>query len=155
MHWYNDDAKVEAAMTHLVALAKARHVRINGPDEIEPVIDDVEDWMCLIGYPRRDIFAVRVVLQQAVANAVRHGNGNDPSKRVDVVYHVSPEQVLLEVQDQGPGFNPDEVPNPLALENRERRCGRGVFLMRIYSTWMSFSKRGNRVVLCRRRTGPQ
>jgi len=155
MHWYSDDAKAEAATMHLGTVSNARRVQIHSPEEMTPMLQHLEDWMCMLGYPRRDIFAMRVVLQQAVANAVRHGNGNDASKHVDVVYLVSPDEVLAEVQDQGPGFNPDEVPNPLALENRERRCGRGVFLMRIYSTWVSFNKLGNRVTLCRRRTGPQ
>ena len=155
MHWYSEDVRTEAAIMQLGAVARARHAQIHEPEEMNPLLRDLEKWMCLVGYPQRDIFAVRVILQQAVANAVRHGNGNDPAKHVDVVYVVSPDEVLAEVQDQGPGFSPDELPNPLALENRERRCGRGVFLMRIYSTWMSFNKRGNRVVLCRRRTGPQ
>ena len=155
MHWYSDDAKAEAATMQLGTVANARRVQIHRPDETTAMLQDLEDWMSTLGYPRRDIFAMRVVLQQAVANAVRHGNGNDPAKHVEVVYLVSPDEVLAEVQDQGPGFNPDEVPNPLALENRERRCGRGVFLMRIYSTWVSFNKLGNRVTLCRRRTGPQ
>jgi len=154
MHWYSDESKAAAATMHLGAVANARRVQIHKPDETHPVLNDLEDWMCLLGYPRRDIFAVRVVMQQALANAFRHGNGNDPAKPVEIVYLVSPDEVLAEVQDQGPGFNPDELPNPLALENRERRCGRGVFLMRIYSTWVSFNKQGNRVILCRRRTGP-
>ena len=155
MHWYSDDAKAEAATIQLETGAEARRVQIHRPDELTPMLQHLEDWMSLLGYPRRDIFAVRVVLQQAVANAVRHGNGNDPSKHVDIFYLVSPNEVLAEVHDQGPGFDPDEVPNPMMLENRERRCGRGVFLMRIYSTWVSFSKPGNRVILCRRRTGPR
>jgi anti-sigma regulatory factor (Ser/Thr protein kinase) len=155
MHWYSDDPKAEAAMMQLGTVADARRVQIHRPDEMAPTLQHLEDWMCRLGYPRRDIFAVRVVLMQAVANAVRHGNGNDPAKHVDVVYLVSPDEVLAEVQDQGSGFDPDQALNPMTLENRERRCGRGVFLMRIYSTWVSFSKPGNRVILCRRRTGPR
>jgi serine/threonine-protein kinase RsbW len=117
-----------------------------------PVFEHLEDWMRLLGYPRKDIFSVRLVLKEAVANALRHGNGNDSAKHVDVRYVVSPAEVLAEVQDQGMGFNPDDLPNPLTEENRERPCGRGVFLMRIYSTWVSFNRPGNRVTLCRRRT---
>src|SRR5215468_9338821 len=86
MHWYSDDAKGEAATMHLGTVSNARRVQIHCPDEMTPMLQHLEDWMCMLGYPRRDIFAMRVVLQQAVANAVRHGNGNDPAKHVDVVY---------------------------------------------------------------------
>src|SRR5262249_10507124 len=120
-----------------------------------PVLDHLEDWMRLLGYSRRDIFSARLILREAVNNAMRHGNRNDPAKYVDVTYIVSPSEVLAQVQDQGNGFRPDEVPNPLAEENRDRPSGRGVFLMRIYSTWVSFNPQGNRVTLCRRRTVSQ
>jgi serine/threonine-protein kinase RsbW len=155
MHWYSDDTKAEAAAMLIGAVANARRAQIHTAAEMNPVFEHLEDWMRLLGYPRKDIFAVRLVLREAVTNALRHGNGNDPAKHVNVAYLVSPAEVLAEVQDQGPGFNPDEVPNPLVKENRDRPCGRGVFLMRIYSTWVSFNRLGNRVILCRRRSDPQ
>jgi serine/threonine-protein kinase RsbW len=154
MYWYDDAIRAEAATMHLETHEHARRLQIHALAETRPLFEHLEYWMRLIGYPRRDIFAVRVVMKQAVANALIHGNGNDPAKHVDIAYLVSPTEVLAEVQDQGPGFNPDALPNPLAEENRERPCGRGVFLMRIYSTWISFNDRGNRVTLCRRRSAP-
>ena len=155
MHWYSNDAKAEAATMQLSLIENARRVQIHTLAEMPPVLQHLEDWMRLLGYPRKDIFSVRLVLHEAVINAVRHGNGNDPAKYVDVTYLVSPVEVLAEVQDQGKGFKPDEVPNPLAEENRDRSSGRGVFLMRIYSTWVSYHPPGNRVTLCRRRTDLQ
>jgi serine/threonine-protein kinase RsbW len=152
MYWYNNDAKAEAASMHLGLVENARRVQVHTLDEMAPVFEHIEDWMRLLGYRRRDIYSVRLVLREAVNNALRHGNGNDPAKHVNVTYVVSPSEVLAEVQDQGLGFNPDAVPNPLAEEHRDRCSGRGVFLMRIYSTWVSFNQPGNRVTLCRRRT---
>jgi len=152
MYWYSDDTKVEAATMQLGFLENARRVQVHAQAEMNAVFEHLEGWMRLFGYPRRDIFAVRLVLQEAVTNALRHGNGNDPAKHVNVAYLVSATEVVTEVRDQGTGFNPDAVPNPLALENRERASGRGVFLMRIYSTWVSFNEHGNRVTLCRRRS---
>jgi serine/threonine-protein kinase RsbW len=154
MHWYSNDIKAEAAAMHLGLEENARRVQIHTLAEMDPVFEHLENWMRLLGYPRKDIFSVRLVLQEAVSNALRHGNGDDPAKHVDVRYVVSLAEVLAEVQDQGTGFDPDALPNPLAEENLERPCGRGVFLMRIYATWMSFNQPGNRVTLCRRRTDP-
>jgi serine/threonine-protein kinase RsbW len=152
MYWYSDEMKADAASMHLGMVENARRVQIRALAEIAPVIEHLEYWMRLHGYPRRDIFAVRLVLQEAVSNALRHGNGNDPAKHVGIIYVVSPAEVLAEVQDQGAGFSPDDLLNPLAEENRDRPCGRGVFLMRIYSTWVNFNRPGNRVTICRRRT---
>jgi len=152
MHWYHDDMRAEAATMHLESYEDARRLQVSALTEMGPVFEHLEYWMGMVGYPRRDIFAVRLVLQEAVTNALVHGNGTDPAKHVDIAYLVSPTEVLLEVQDQGAGFSPNALPNPLAEENRLRPCGRGVFLMRIYSTWISFNQQGNRVILCRRRS---
>jgi len=73
---------------------------------------------------------------------------------VRVASLVRPQQVLLVIEDEGLGFEPDELPDPLAPENLERACGRGVFLMRHYMTWVRFNDRGNCVTLCKRRSGP-
>jgi serine/threonine-protein kinase RsbW len=155
MHWYSTDFKAEAAAVHLGLVENARRVQLHTLADMVPVFAHLEDWMRLLGYPHKDIFAMRLVLQEAVTNALRHGNGNDSSKHVDIAYVVWPTEVLAAVQDQGLGFNPNDAPNPLAEENRERPGGRGVFLMRIYSSWVSFNQPGNRVTLCRRRSDLQ
>ena len=63
---------------------------------------------------------------------------------------MTPDSVLAEVEDEGPGFKPEEVPDPLALENLERSSGRGLFLMRSYMTWVRHNERGNEVTMIRR-----
>ena len=77
---------------------------------------------------------VGVAIREAVINAIRHGNQNDPGKHVFVEFetaalHSSPE-LVVRVRDQGQGFEPDAVANPLAPENLLKSSGRGVFLMR-------------------------
>jgi serine/threonine-protein kinase RsbW len=67
---------------------------------------------------------------------------------------VDGERVLAEVQDQGAGFDPRQVPDPLAPENRDRPRGRGLLLMRSYLSWVRFNRRGNGVRLCRRGSTP-
>ena len=68
---------------------------------------------------------------------------------MDVVFQISPRQLLVEIRDQGPGFDPDGLPDPLAPENLERPGGRGVFLIRQYMTWVQYNETGNGVTLCK------
>jgi serine/threonine-protein kinase RsbW len=121
--------------------------------ELAPVFERLEAWMRVLGYGRRDLFAVWLALHEAVSNAVRHGNRGDPAKRVRVTYLVRPGEVAVEVEDQGRGFDPSLVPDPLTEENVGRPGGRGLFLMRAYMNLVCFNRAGNRVTLCRLRTG--
>ncbi len=118
---------------------------------IAGVLEQIATDMAAAGFASRDVFAARLALEEAVVNAIKHGHQGDTSKPVRVSYAVDAEQVLLTVEDEGPGFHPDDVPDPLDPENLERACGRGVFLMRHYMTWVKYNERGNRVTLCRRR----
>jgi anti-sigma regulatory factor (Ser/Thr protein kinase) len=121
--------------------------------DTSPVVRQLEAEMRALGYSRKDGFAVGLVLREAVANAVRHGHGGDRSRTVLLGYHVSPEAVLVEVADEGFGFNPYLVSDPLIPSHQrgESRCW-GLLLMRIYMSWIRFNKRGNRVLLCKRRS---
>jgi serine/threonine-protein kinase RsbW len=104
------------------------------------------------GYSERDVFAVRLALEEAVVNGLKHGNAGDPAKEVRVRYRVTAEEVVAEVVDEGPGFDPDQVPDPRALENLERPGGRGLLLMRHYVTEVRYNDRGNAVTLRHRRS---
>jgi serine/threonine-protein kinase RsbW len=125
---------------------------VSSVSELHPLVDRVATAMVAAGFPNRDTFAVRLALEEAVVNAIKHGHQHDPSKVVRVAYRVSPERVVLKIEDEGPGFQPDEVPDPLDPENLERCCGRGVFLMRHYMNEVTFSERGNCVTLCKWRS---
>jgi serine/threonine-protein kinase RsbW len=120
--------------------------------EIEAVLTALLDEMKAAGYPEKDRFGVRLAVDEAIANAIKHGNKHDPGKWVWVRYRVTPESVVAEVRDQGPGFSPQDVPDPLAPENLERGSGRGLFLMRSYMTWVRHNERGNAITLCKDRT---
>ena len=122
------------------------------PGEVAPTVEAVITAMAAAGYAEKDLFAMRLALGEAVVNGLQHGNQGDRARRVSVRYRVGPEQALVEVEDQGPGFNPDDVPDPLAPENLERPCGRGLLLMRAYLTWVRYNDRGNAVTLCKDRS---
>jgi serine/threonine-protein kinase RsbW len=104
------------------------------------------------GFTEKDIFSMRLALEEAIVNAIRHGNSGDPAKSVLVRYRVTQQEVVTEIEDEGPGFDPDNIPDPLASENLERPTGRGLFLIRYYMTSVTFNERGNCVVLRKERT---
>jgi len=121
-------------------------------EELAPVLDGVTAAMGRRRYPEKDVFAVRLALEEALVNAIKHGNGYDPSKVVRVRFQVLTDEVLAEVEDEGPGFDPADVADPCEPENLERSCGRGLLLMRHYLTWVRYDGRGNRVTLCKLRS---
>lgn len=108
--------------------------------------------MAQADYPERDRFGMRLALEEAVVNAVKHGNRDDQSKRVRVFIRIGRGRVVAEVEDEGEGFDPGRVPDPTASENLERPGGRGLLMMKHYATWVRFRGRGNRVTLCRHRS---
>lgn len=109
------------------------------------------------GYDVDTTFAIKLALEEALTNAVKHGNRNDGSKQIVVRYHIAPDRAVIMVRDEGPGFTPDEIPDPTAEENLERPNGRGIMLMQAYMTDVRFNQAGNEVWLLKindRKTAP-
>ena len=98
-------------------------------------------------YSMRDVFGVRLALEEALVNAIKHGNGLDPDKTVRVNCLIEDDLLRIEIEDQGPGFNMSDVPDPTADENLERPCGRGIMLIKSFMTSVEYNAKGNRVVL--------
>lgn len=100
----------------------------------------------------KDIFAVRLALEEGLVNGLLHGNGGDPTKHVELRFSLDAQQVILEIEDEGAGFDPNQVADPLALENIDKPSGRGLLLMRAYSDWLQHNARGNCVSFARWRS---
>ena len=96
----------------------------------------------------------RVGVTEALANAVLYGNQSDPGKLVRVEVVLDPSCVILNVVDEGPGFDPSEVPDPTLPDNLEQTGGRGLFLIRELMDEVQYNDRGNAVRLVLRREGP-
>jgi anti-sigma regulatory factor (Ser/Thr protein kinase) len=75
-------------------------------------------------------FNVKLALEEALTNAMRHGNALNPALEVSVAIQADEESIALQVHDQGKGFDYERLPDPTAAEFVDRPCGRGVFLMR-------------------------
>lgn len=99
------------------------------------------------GFASRDVFGIRLSVDEAVVNAIKHGNKLNPQKSVRIDFRLHPQGVRIEVEDEGPGFSPEDVPDPTSDENLERPCGRGLMLMRQFMTRIEYNPKGNLVVL--------
>jgi len=89
----------------------------------------------------------RVSLTEALSNAMLYGNARDPHKRVRVEVIVGEKEITAKVTDEGPGFDPGEVPDPTEPDNLEKGGGRGLFLMRELMDEVRYNERGNQVTL--------
>jgi serine/threonine-protein kinase RsbW len=100
-----------------------------------------------------EAFAIKMAVEEALVNAIKHGNQMDPDKSVRVAYALGTERFDVRITDEGPGFNPEEVPDPTAPENLERPCGRGLLLIRFYMTGVAFQDNGRTIVMHKLRNG--
>jgi serine/threonine-protein kinase RsbW len=112
---------------------------------IEPVIQSILNELQKNNYSHDAIFATHLAVEEALANAIKHGNKKDPDKQVFIRFQVDGERAFIAVRDEGEGFKPDDVPDPTADENIEKTSGRGIMLMRTYMSEVSFSQQGDEV----------
>lgn len=120
------------------------------PKLLSLVEDAIQAKLDEYNYGQRAIFAVRLAVEEAVINAMKHGNRMDKAKEVTVRWSVDDRQACIEVEDEGPGFDLSTVPDPTLEENLETPHGRGIALMKAYMDEVNFNERGNRVTMVKR-----
>lgn len=96
-------------------------------------------------YSPESTFAIKLAMEEALTNAIKHGNRNDRRKQLVLRYFIDNERAVIMVRDQGAGFAPADVPDPTAEENLERPNGRGLMLMHAYMSRVRFNAAGNEV----------
>ena len=94
-----------------------------------------------------DIFSVHLAVEEALVNAVKHGNRLDTTKQIHVTCHMSPNLLRVEIADEGDGFDPSTIPDPTDPSRIESPPGRGIMLMRSFMSRVEYNDAGNRVVL--------
>jgi serine/threonine-protein kinase RsbW len=99
------------------------------------------------GFDAHEVFGMRLALEEGIVNAIKHGNGLDPSKSVMVLCECDEQRVMVVIEDEGPGFDPGDVPDPTEEDNLEKPSGRGLMLMRAFMTRVEYHGRGNKVTL--------
>ena len=124
------------------------------PAAMTTVGDGVTELLTNKGWPEEDVMKVELALQEGLANAIRHGCQNDPTKKVQcsVTFDATGEIVIV-IRDPGPGFDVSAVPNPLEGTNVLKASGRGVFLINQLMDTVEFSDGGRRVLMTKKIEG--
>jgi serine/threonine-protein kinase RsbW len=97
---------------------------------VEQVEDAARNIAAKLGFDDQAQFHIEMAVHEAVINAIHHGNKEDPSKKVYIKFLVFDNRLEVRVRDEGEGFDPGNIPDPLAEENILNVSGRGIFLVR-------------------------
>src|SRR5258705_6347995 len=116
-------------------------LEFNSAFDMLDFVQVVSDHVCTAaGLDEDQLHWVSVGVRESVVNAIKHGNKNDPAKRVIVDFSPMPPngegEFVIRIQDQGEGFEPEEVADPLAPENILKSSGRGIFLIRNFMDYV-------------------
>ena len=114
------------------------------PSHIEAVGDAaaaVADLVQSCGITEDAAFGINMAVREAITNAMVHGNKEDETKSVEVIFNCIGNAIEIEVRDQGEGFDPTTVPDPTDPVNILKTSGRGIFLMRSFMDEVEWSPR--------------
>ena len=121
-------------------------------ESTETVLEGVDHMLEGKGWDEQDALKVRLALDEALTNAVRHGCDNDPSKHIQCLVSFDDEgEIVIVVRDPGTGFDPEAVPNPLQPANLGKLGGRGVFLINQLMDAVEYSDQGRQVSMRKRK----
>ncbi|MBI3952053.1 MAG: ATP-binding protein [Acidobacteria bacterium] len=93
----------------------------------------------LVGFDDDTTMWISMAVREAVINAIKHGNKQDESKHVDIRFSINADTIAVQVADQGEGFDPTNIPDPLDPENLLKPSGRGIFYIRTFMDKVEFS----------------
>ncbi|HEY8019669.1 MAG TPA: ATP-binding protein [Thermoanaerobaculia bacterium] len=124
--------------------------RFENIELVQVVLNDSLERIGLDGDARH---WVDIAVREAVANAIKHGNAQDPAKTVQVDAGIDGGELVIRIEDQGSGFDPGQLSDPLAPENLLKPNGRGIFYMRSFMDAVEYGPRpgGGTVVTLRKR----
>lgn len=129
---------------------KGNKVFIKIPSQIQyirKVSDRILDGLSSYGVNSEDIFDIRLCVEEAVRNAIVHGNRSDKKRRVTVSYRLDNDAINIEIEDEGKGFDHKAVPDPTKDENIMKNSGRGVYIIKKLMDKVEFNKNGNKIMM--------
>ena len=115
------------------------------------ILDELVEQMKARQWSTHDIYSVRLAVEEALVNAIMHGNRCDADKCVQIRCRLAAELVRIEIIDEGGGFDLGKVPNPTNPDRIECPCGRGVMLIRAFMTRVKYNMAGNGLVMVKER----
>jgi serine/threonine-protein kinase RsbW len=105
------------------------------------------------GYPERDVMDVLQALDEAMVNAIKHGNRCDGQKQLRISFCVDQDCFQICIEDEGEGFDPNAIADPCSADRLDIPCGRGLLMMRHYMSEVSYLEPGNAVMMVKKRCG--
>jgi serine/threonine-protein kinase RsbW len=125
-------------------------------ENIEVVQVAIEASLGLLSLEEATAHRIGLAVREAVANAIKHGNREDPEKTVEVDCILEPGRVLVRIEDEGDGFDPAAIPDPLLAENLLKPTGRGVFFMNEFMDEIDYTFRpeGGTIVTMKKNIAP-
>ena len=115
------------------------------PDQVAGLIREIVAQLEQHDWPERDVFGIHMATEEALMNAVKHGNGYDDSKSVRVDIELRKNQFVARIADEGSGFDPEQVPDPCADCNLDKTSGRGVSLIKSFVDEVKYNQKGNTI----------
>jgi serine/threonine-protein kinase RsbW len=112
-----------------------------GRDVQRQILEKIESC----GFQGTCFFAINLALEEALVNAIKHGNRLDPKKKVKVHAKITAKKAEIMIEDEGPGFDRSSVPDPTTTENLEKCSGRGILLIEAYMTQVTWDRGGRRL----------
>lgn len=130
---------------------KAQWIIPSVPAECRKPLAAIIARLCEMNWDQHDIGCVHLALEEAITNAIKHGNDYQPAKQVTITARLWRTRVRLTVADQGEGFDPATIPDCTDQKNLERQSGRGVALMKAFMSRVTYNKKGNQVTMIKSR----
>ena len=116
-------------------------------EEVEKVEGLLNELQTELGFDDEFYARLMLTVSEAATNGIVHGNKLDTSKTVKMVAESDGATLTFTTKDEGDGFDPDDVADPLAEENLLKPSGRGVFFMKEYADEVEYSEKGTKLVL--------
>jgi serine/threonine-protein kinase RsbW len=122
------------------------------PDCCATIVRMVLEQLEKNGWGNKDTFGIHMAMEEAIMNAIDHGNNRSPDKTVHLVIEICGDRFYSKITDQGEGFDPTKVPDPTDEENLEKDCGRGVMLIKNFVDVVLYNDKGNSLELTKQNT---
>jgi|YelNatPaOPRAMG01_1025707.scaffolds.fasta_scaffold27787_3 serine/threonine-protein kinase RsbW len=119
------------------------------PKELKHIEHSLKSIFRKAGLSKVQMHDILVSTTEAISNAMQHGNKNNPNKTVGVTVDSNTNVVTVTVEDEGEGFEPSQVPNPVLPENLLKPTGRGIHIMKslMDSVDFQFTPHGTKAIL--------
>lgn len=114
---------------------------------IEKAVDSFRQRLIKAGWPEDSANDLAVGFDEALANAMIHGNQRDVGKKVHVEMEIAADKAVIKIRDEGQGFNVEEVADPTNPDAVLKPSGRGILMMRLYYDKVQFNEKGNEITM--------